>query len=155
MNDICADPGLIPNCVDECLRTGPTFALWRRQVLEDTELGGVPMPAGALVNLMLASGNYDEEVFPEPERFDIRRPNARRHLTFGRGAHHCLGQYLARQELRVTLEELTRRLPHMQLVEGQSFPHADIAAVGGPLSLEVEWDPAENPSFEDRAVAAS
>ena len=151
---ICADASLIPNAVEEILRYAPVFSVWRRLCLEDTELSGVTIPAGALVVLAIASGNYDESVFADPERFDIRRANARRHLTFGFGSHHCLGVYLARAQLRIYIEELAHRLPHMQLVEGQAYPYAHIAAVGGPLSVEVEWDPAGNPRHPIETVGA-
>ena len=83
-------------------------------------------------------------------RCDIRWGLGGRLLTFGFGSHHCLGVYLARAQLRIYLEELARRLPHMRLVEGQRFPYAGIAAVGGPLSVKTEWDPAANPIVADR-----
>ena len=76
---------------------------------------GVPIRAGDKVVLWYISANYDEEAFPEPKRFDIRRdPNE--HVTFGVGHHFCLGAWLARLEVRVTLEELLPRLANIELI---------------------------------------
>jgi cytochrome P450 len=149
-DEICADPGLIPGAVEEGMRLGPAVATWRRRCVESATIGGVEIPAGATVLLALASGNCDEGTFPEPDSYDIRRPNARRHLSFGVGAHRCLGAGLAQLQLRVMVEELSRRLPHMRLVEDQRIERLRTAAVGGPLHLEVEWDPEQNPVPEDR-----
>ncbi|MFN0089939.1 MAG: cytochrome P450, partial [Acidimicrobiales bacterium] len=74
-----------------------------------------------------------------PDVFDIRRPNAREHLSFGGGAHLCLGAPLARLEARVVLEELTAALPGLRLVLGQSLELMPIIAFRGPRSLMVEW----------------
>jgi cytochrome P450 len=149
-SELCDDPTLIPGAVEETLRIAPSGATWRRQARTDTEIAGVPVPAGATVLLVLASGNCDPEMFPAPERFDVRRENARRHLTFGIGAHRCLGAGLAQLQLNVMLEQLSSRLPHMRLVEGQAVERLGTASVGGPLHLRVEWDPAANPLTEDR-----
>jgi cytochrome P450 len=149
-NEVCADPSVIPGAVDEALRLGPPGATWRRLCVKDTVVGDVEIPAGATVLLVLASGNCDEEAFPEPAAFDIHRANSRRHVTFGIGAHRCLGAGLAQLQMRVMIEELSRRLPHMRLVEGQTYERLPTASVGGPLHLRVEWDPAQNPVPEDR-----
>lgn len=147
---LCADPSLIPGAVDESLRIAPPGATWRRLCVKETTIGDVAIPAGATVLLVLASGNCDEEMFPEPDSFDLHRANARRHLTFGIGAHRCLGAGLAQLQMRVLIEQLSKRLPHMRLVEGQQFERLPTAAVGGPLRLFVEWDPSQNPMPEDR-----
>lgn len=152
--EICADPSLIPGAVEESLRLGMPGATWRRRCVVETEVGGVAIPAGATVLLALASGNCDEDVFPQPDRFDIHRDNARRQLAFGIGAHRCLGAGLAQLQMKVMAEELSRRLPHMRLVEDQELTYQGTASVGGPLHLLVEWDPARNPVEADRVVAA-
>ncbi|HTX07871.1 MAG TPA: cytochrome P450 [Solirubrobacteraceae bacterium] len=148
--ELCDEPALIPGAVEETLRIAPSGATWRRQARVDTSIADVEVPAGATVLLVLASGNCDPEMFPEPARFDVRRDNARRHLTFGIGAHRCLGAGLAQLQLKVMLEQLSSRLPHMRLVDAQPVERLGTASVGGPLHLEVEWDPAENPLAEDR-----
>ncbi|WP_040406195.1 cytochrome P450 [Amycolatopsis nigrescens] len=147
---LCADPSAIPNAVEECLRYSPSVLCWRRRARTDVEIGGVTIPEGAAVLLVMASGNHDEEVFDEPDTLDITRPNAKRHLTFGIGSHSCIGAPLARLELRIILEELTRRLPHLRLVDGQDFGYLPNASFHGPRHLLVEWDPQANPVAADR-----
>ena len=73
------------------------------------------------------------------ERFDIRRENAREHLGFGYGRHHCLGADLARMEMRVILEELTRRVPELALVPGQTLQYSANTSHRGPEHLRVSW----------------
>ena len=107
------NPALVPSAVEEILRfVAPTFH-FLRTVVKDTELRGERLRKGELVALFLASANRDEEVFADPDRFDIgRAPNE--HLAFGYGEHFCLGANLARLELRVLLQEL---LPHLADIE--------------------------------------
>lgn len=147
---LCREPEAIPRAVEECLRHGSTVVSWRRKATRDVEVGGVRIPAGARLMLMLASANRDEEVFEDPDTFDIDRGNANRHLAFGTGPHVCMGATLARREMRIFLEELTRRLPHMRLVEGQKFTYVPNTTHRGPDELWVEWDPQHNPVPADR-----
>ncbi len=137
---ICADPGLIPNAVEELLRFGPPVFAWRRLAKRDTTVAGVDLPAGSKVLLLLGSANRDEASFAEGERLDVRRQNAKEHLAFGFGIHYCLGAPLARLEARVVLEELTRRLPGMRLVPGQQFTFSLNTSFRGPEHVWVEWD---------------
>lgn len=136
---LCADPSLIPNAVEECLRYSSSVLCWRRTAVRDVVLGGVRIPAGGRLLLVIGSGNHDERVFPDPGRFDIHRPNAKRHLTFGVGSHSCIGAPLARLEMRIILEELTRRLPGMRLVPGQKFTYLPNASFHGPRHVLTEW----------------
>ena len=136
---LVADPALIPNAVEECLRWHGSVVCWRRRALEDVEVGGQAIPAGAHLLLALASANRDEGHFPDPETFDIRRPNARDHLSFGHGAHFCLGAPLARLELRIILEELAARRPRLRLAEPpEAAPFIRTLAFRGPTRLQVE-----------------
>ena len=100
--ELCADPSLVPNAVEEALRFDSSVNVWRRRALTAVDLGdGTVIPAGAKVLVLLGSGNRDDAEFGEPDRFDIHRDGARRHLSFGKGIHHCLGAPLARLEARV------------------------------------------------------
>ncbi len=139
---LCADPSLAVNAVEEILRYSSSVIAWRREVVKDVVVGGVAIPAGAKVLAVTGSANHDESVFPEPERFDITRANAIRHVAFGFGRHLCLGERLARVEMQICLEELTRRLPHMRLVAGQDFGYSPNTSFRGPDRLLVEWEPA-------------
>lgn len=142
--ELCEDPGLIPNAVEECLRHNGSVAAWRRLVTRDTQLDGVDLPAGSRLLIVTSSANHDEGHFADADLFDIRRDNASDHLTFGYGSHQCMGKNLARMEMQIFLEEFTRRLPHMRLSE-QRFTYVPNTSFRGPEHLLVEWDPAANP----------
>ena len=99
------DRSLVPGAIEEMLRLAPPAENHARTTTRDVELHGQVIPAGARVQLLWGAANLDEREFPDPERFDIRRrPN--RHLTFGHGAHFCLGANLARLEGRIAFEAL-------------------------------------------------
>jgi cytochrome P450 len=136
---LCADPALIPSSVEELLRFDSSVITWRRKAVKAVEVAGVPIPDGAKLLLALCSGNRDDAHFPDPERFDIDRENGRTHLSFGFGIHYCLGAPLARLELKVILEELTRRLPSLRLVAGQPRDFPPNTSFRGPARLLVEW----------------
>lgn len=137
---LCRDPGLIANAVEEILRFDTSIFAWRRIAARDAEIAGVAIPAGAKILLLLGSGSRDEDAFPGGGKFDIDRPDARRHLAFGNGAHFCMGAPLARLEMRIILEELTRRLPGMRLVAGQDWEYVPTLTFRGVQNLRVEWD---------------
>ncbi|WP_437675056.1 cytochrome P450 [Sorangium sp. So ce131] len=108
------DPALLPTAIEEMLRFTPPVYYFRRSAVRDTEIGGQRIAAGDKVVLWYVSANRDEEVFSDPQTFDVgRTPNE--HLSFGVGPHVCLGLALARLEARVAFEELLRRLPEMEL----------------------------------------
>jgi cytochrome P450 len=108
------DPSGIPAAVEEMLRFRAPVMYFRRTATEDTEIRGVRIREGDKVTLWYASANRDEDVFEDPDRFDIaRHPNE--HVAFGYGQHFCLGSHLARMEIRVMFEELLRRLPDIEL----------------------------------------
>lgn len=132
---ICADPSLIPNAVEEALRHASSVVCWRRRALVDVTLSGVTIPAGANLLLAIASANHDESRFPDPARFDIHRSNARQHVSFGSGIHFCLGAPLARMELVMILEELTRRFPALQLEPDQELEMSRTITFRGPRHL--------------------
>ncbi|MFI9383092.1 cytochrome P450 [Kutzneria sp. NPDC052558] len=108
------DPSLIPGAVEEILRWASPVYHFRRTATRDVELGGQPIRAGDKVVMWFASGNRDEAVFDDPDRFDVTRsPNP--HVTFGKNSpHFCLGANLARLEVRLMFETL---LPRLKTVE--------------------------------------
>jgi cytochrome P450 len=116
---VVADPGLIPGVVEETLRYDTSVPFWRRRTKRATTLGGVEIPEGATLFLWLAAAGHDPTVFDDPDRFDATRPNAKRHLAFGKGIHFCIGSALGKLEAQLALEELTRRYPRLRLVEDQ------------------------------------
>ena len=142
--DLCADPSLIPNAVEESLRYAGSIIAWRRETTGDAMLGGIALPKGAKLLIVQTSGNRDPDHFEEADNFDIYRDNAVDHLTFGYGAHQCMGKNIARMEMRIFLEEMTRRLPHLRLAS-QTFTYAPSLSFRGPEQVWVEWDPAQNP----------
>lgn len=136
---ICRDPALIPNAIEEVLRIESSVITWRRLTREAVDIGGVQVPAQARLLLLLGSANRDPSVFPDPDRLDIRRANACDHLSFGLGPHACLGAPLARLEARVVLEEVSRRLPGLQLVPDTQYEYPKNVSLRGPASLPVTW----------------
>ena len=138
--EIVNDPGLIPNAVEEILRLDSSVIAWRRHTMTDVNVGGVEIPAHSNLLLMLGSGNRDPAVFADPDRLDIRRPNARENLSFGVGAHLCLGAPLARMQAAIAIEVLSRRLRNLRLVDDEPLRFAPNVSFRGPLALYVEWD---------------
>ncbi|WP_241684307.1 cytochrome P450 [Actinomadura sp. J1-007] len=133
------DPGLVEGAVEEILRFDTSVVGWRRRTLRDVEIGGVPVPAGEQVLMLLGAANRDPGAFDDPEVFDIRRANASDHVSFGRGVHFCIGAPLARLEARTVLRVLTRRLPDARLVPGQDHGFVPNVAFRAPRRLLVEW----------------
>jgi cytochrome P450 len=116
--EIRADPTLLPAAIEEVLRVRTPFPRVGRLTRVDTEVGGVPVPAGQILLPWLAAANRDERMFAEPHRFDIHRtPNP--HLTFGHGIHFCLGAPLARLEARVALRLLLQRYRDIEVARGE------------------------------------
>jgi cytochrome P450/ferredoxin-NADP reductase len=149
--DLCDNPSLIPNAVEECLRHSGSVVAWRRMTTTATEINGVSIPEGARLLIVQATANHDPEQFENPDQLDIYRDNTTDHLTFGYGSHQCMGKNIARMEMRVFLEELTRRLPHLEL-EPQTFSFLPNVAFRGPEHLWVRWDPSRNPERDDPAI---
>ncbi|MBL7499743.1 cytochrome P450 [Frankia sp. CNm7] len=108
--ELAADRSLIPNAIEEILRLQPPGPFIARYVTEDVTFHDTTVPAGSAVVFIVAAANRDEERYPEPDRLDIRRRISQQ-LTFGLGAHYCLGAALARLEGRVALDEILTRFP--------------------------------------------
>lgn len=131
-----ADPSLIPGLVEESIRWVTPVKHFMRTATADAELAGRKIAKGDWMMLCYPSGNRDESVFKDPFQFDIQRtPN--KHVAFGYGAHVCLGQHLARMEMRILWEELFKRLESFEL-DGQ--PRNMVANfVCGPKSVPIRF----------------
>ncbi|GAA3146137.1 cytochrome P450 [Nonomuraea salmonea] len=134
------DPSLVDNAVEELLRhltiihLGPT-----RVARQDVEIDGVTIKAGETVTLHLPAANRDPERFPGGDHLDITRP-AGGHLTFGHGIHQCLGQQLARAEMRIAYPALLERLPGLRLaVTPEEVPMRSKMSIYGVHRLPVTW----------------
>jgi cytochrome P450 len=110
-----SDPSLDRNAIEELLRFDSPVTFTQRITLADYQLGDVTIPARQQVIPILAAANRDPAVFPEPDRLDLGRENANRHLAFGGGHHFCLGAALARLEGEVAIPALVRRFPNIAL----------------------------------------
>lgn len=138
---LLADRSLIPCFVEEVLRLeSPTQGLYRRAAV-DTEIAGVPIPAGSAVHLRYGAGNRDERVFTDPDRLDLERPNVRRHLAFGLGEHHCPGEGLSRLEQRRAIAAIVDRLANLALGPGNTFGHQPGFVLRALEALHLTWDP--------------
>lgn len=128
-----ANPGLVPNLVEEGLRhDGPVHMVFRETV-QDAEIAGTKIPEGSLVLPILASANRDRSQFSDPDRFDIDR-DTKGHVALGLGVHYCLGSSLARLEARVGFEELFKRVRELQF-DTDAVEYVDSFMVRGPKRL--------------------
>ena len=109
-----ANPALIPGLVEESIRWVTPVKHFMRSATQDTELAGQKIAKGDWMMLSYPSGNRDETAFADPYRFDAERQQ-NKHVAFGYGAHVCLGQHLARMEMRILWEELLPRLDSLSL----------------------------------------
>lgn len=132
-----ARPELVPNAVEECLRYEGPIGMTLRVLHEDAEFGGRTIPADTEVWAMLWGANRDPAVFPDPDRFDVERANAREHLAFGGGAHLCLGAHLARMEAQVAIGTLVARTREIALVSDHIDWGASLFRVPGRLPLSL------------------
>jgi cytochrome P450 len=108
-------PQLLPDAVEEMLRVVSPVLAMCRTATADTEIHGQPIAAGDYIALLYASANRDEDIWPDPDRFDVQRRQPRPHVAFGFGPHVCLGANLARMEARVVFEELLRAFPDFEV----------------------------------------
>jgi cytochrome P450 len=132
-------PELMPRAVEELLRLEPSFVSIGRTAVRDAELDGHQIKKGDKVLIHWASANRDHAEFSHPDDFDLDRER-NRHLSFGVGPHRCAGSNLARLNLRVALEELTRRLDDIRLADGADIGyHAGLTR--SPLALPITFTP--------------
>ena len=138
-DQVVADPGRIAAAVDEVLRFSPSIVGWRRRAKKDARVGGVEVPEGANLLLLMGSANRDESRFEDAEHFDISRGNAREHLAFGFGIHYCLGNMLAKLQTKVALEEVARLAPNLTLADGADITFGPNLSFRAPVSVPVTW----------------
>ena len=131
-------PALIPNAVEETIRHSPVTFNIPRTAAVDVELGGILIPAGTTVLANTAAANRDPAVFDDPDRFDITRQGEPPILSFGSGAHYCLGANLARLELTEALGVMTLRMANPRRTG--PAPWKPLVGVAGPATLPIEFD---------------
>jgi cytochrome P450 len=136
-DEVIADLTLVGLAVEESLRLEPAAAVVDRYATRDVELAGGHIRAGNLVVVSLAAANRDPAEFPDPDRFDLRRPNLRRQLAFATGSHVCLGMDLARLEATTALGAVLTRLPGVRLDDDAPPPTGLVFRK--PDRLPVRW----------------
>jgi cytochrome P450 len=133
------DLSLVPDALEEFLRLYTPYRGFARTARHEVEIAGRTIKPDEAIALVYASANRDESVFPEPNKFILRRRNISQHIAFGRGAHMCAGTALARQQLRIAMEELLKKSRHFELcgeIRMSGMPEV------GPLSVPLRFTPA-------------
>ncbi|XRQ15500.1 cytochrome P450 [Actinomadura welshii] len=133
------DRSLLPAAIEESLRLEPSASVVDRYATRDTDLGGAPVRAGDLVRVSIAGANRDPAVFPDPDRYDVRRHNAAEHLAFAHGPHFCFGAHLARLEAAAALTALLDGLPGLRLDPDRPARPRGLV-FRRPERLDVRWD---------------
>ncbi len=136
-----ADRDLVPAAIEEALRWETPLLTIARTATQDVDLGGVRIPSGGFVAVSLGAANRDPGQYPDPDAFDVFRAD-KHHLSFGDGAHKCLGMHLARLEMSVLLNAVLDRLPGLRLDPGAEDPHIHGLIFRSPPNLPVRFDPA-------------
>ncbi|WP_330292842.1 cytochrome P450 [Streptomyces sp. NBC_00576] len=134
-----ADFDLLDGAIEESLRLEPGAAVVDRYATRDTVLGSASIRRGDLVTVSLTGANRDPAVFPDPDRFDVRRENARLQLAFAHGPHYCLAAHLARLETRIALRRLLERLSALRLDPDRPATPQGLV-FRKPSALHVLWD---------------
>lgn len=139
LDRVRADRTLVPKVINEGMRWETASQFLARQATVDVEIRGVKIPAGAAVSLASGSANRDEDIFDNPDEFDIDRP-AKVNLGFGGGAHLCLGMQVAKTEMEAMLNGLLDNLPNLRLDPDAPPPKIVGAQLRGPRHIHVLWD---------------
>lgn len=139
-DELVADPRKIPGAVEEVLRYSPSIVAWRRKAKKPATIGGIDVPEGASILLVMGSANRDESRFADAEVFDIHRGNTREHLSFGFGIHYCLGNMLAKLQAKVAIEEVARLCPNLRLSSDAPLEYGANLSFRAPLSVPVTWE---------------
>ncbi|MDT3398604.1 cytochrome P450 [Streptomyces sp. B1866] len=137
--ELRADPGLWPGAIDEMLRYYTIARATKRVAAADIDIEGQTIKEGDAVIVLLDTSNRDPQMYPEPDRLDIRR-QAGSHLAFSHGPHQCLGKHLVRVQLEVALRAVAERLPGLRLdIAKEDIPFRGDALSYGPRQLRVAW----------------
>lgn len=139
LDAVRADRSLLPQAIEEGVRWDAPLLTITRVASCDTELGGVQIPAGSAVMPMLGAANRQDDRYPNPNLFDIFR-ESKVHVSWGHGAHVCLGSHLARMEMRDALGVMFDRLPNLRLDPDGGDPHIRGQVFRSPTSLPVLFD---------------
>ncbi len=131
-------PELAANAVEETIRHSPVSLRAPRTAVQDVELGGVVIPAGTFVLVNTAAANRDPAVYEDPNRLDITRDAPPAMMTFGGGAHYCLGANLARLELTEALTVMTQRMPNPHRTDPATWK--PLNGLSGPIAVPIEFD---------------
>ena len=137
---LAEDRSLVANTVEESLRLEPAVVRVDRFATTDARLAAADVAAGDFVIVAISAANRDPATFPDPERFDPRRANARQHLTFVQGPHTCLGMHLARLEAQAALIAALDLLPGLRLDPDRPPPRPSGTVFRKPDRLDVVWD---------------
>ena len=138
---VTADPaGTVTKLSQEVLRRDAPHRGLFRLVTRDTELGGTALEKGSMLLLLFGSANRDETVFPDPDKLDLDRANAHKHLAFGKGLHSCPGEPVARAEIRVAVETLVKRVRGLKLAPDYEPTYIASYLFRGLERLDVTWD---------------
>ena len=132
---IIDDPSLIPKMSHEALRLVSPVITMRRTATEETEIAGQRIAENEKVIMWYGAANRDPDVFPNPDRFDMHRPNVEKHLAFGHGVHKCLGNRIAQMQLNIAYERIFDRFPNIQWTGKQKI--APVVLVHAISSLQV------------------
>jgi cytochrome P450 len=136
------DPGLVPGALDESLRWAPPIGFLGRHSRVETELGGVPLAADTHTIALVVAANRDPAVFEDPDRFDVRRENARKYISFSYGKHFCLGFNLAKLEAEIAIRAMLERLPNVRVDPEHPLPPMHGISIRRPSGgVHLLWDP--------------
>lgn len=141
VDEIRGDTKKLDAFVEEVLRIKTPATTMFRRATADIEIGGVLIPTGSLIETRYGAANIDPEVFPDPETLDLERANSRSHLTFGSGIHMCIGNQLARSEMRASFQQLADRLHNFRATRGpDSYAYTSTYVAYGLTKLWMTFD---------------
>ena len=130
MQKLKEQPSLISSAVSEIIRYQTPLSYMRRTANEDVVIGDKQIRKGDKIAMWYASGNRDETVIPDADKFIIDRPNVRRHMAFGFGIHRCMGNRVAEAQLRIVWEEILKRFDRLEVVgEPERVEHSFVHGI--------------------------